>query len=244
MSVPDITWVLAVMMFAAFVQSLGGFGFALLAVPLAALAVDLRIAVISVSIGSLFNTSILFLRTRQHIDRDLARRFNIPALLGMPIGLAVLAYVDERLLKTALGAIIIVATLALMHGVSNLRPRRSLELFAGWTAGILSTATGTNGPPLVLVSQMRGMTPEAFRATLAFTFTVSGTVSLCLFALGGLVTRPAMWLALAAVPLILLGQRMGLIVQSHVVGARFDRLVYGLLLLSGLSVGLSGVLTG
>ena len=44
----DIVWVLAVMMFAALVQSLGGFGFALLAVPLAALAIDLKVAVIAV----------------------------------------------------------------------------------------------------------------------------------------------------------------------------------------------------
>ena len=80
-------------MFAALVQSLGGFGFALLAVPLAALAIDLKVAVIAVSVGSLFNTVILFIRTRKDINRDVAWRFNVPAVLGMPIGLYVLANV-------------------------------------------------------------------------------------------------------------------------------------------------------
>jgi len=59
-----------------------------------------------------------------------------------------------------------------------------------------------------------------------------------------LVTRTAVWLAIAAVPLILVGQRFGLYLQSHVVGVRFDRLVYGLLLLSGVSVGTSGLFAG
>ncbi|MFM7891306.1 MAG: TSUP family transporter, partial [Actinomycetota bacterium] len=149
----DIVWVLAVMMFAALVQSLGGFGFALMAVPLAALAIDLKVAVIAVSVGSLFNTVILFVRTRKDINRDVAWRFNVPAVLGMPIGLYVLANVAQRPLKIVLGAIIIVATLALMRGAANIAPRRWIEVLAGWLSGILSTATGTNGPPLVLAAQ-------------------------------------------------------------------------------------------
>lgn len=244
MSGTDIVWVLAVMMFAAFVQSLGGFGFALLAVPLAALAIDLKVAVIAVSIGSLFNTAILSIRTRSDINRELAVRFNVPAIFGMPIGLAVLANVSQRPMKTVLGAIIIVATLALMRGTTNLKPRRGVEVLSGWLAGILSTATGTNGPPLVLAAQMRGLAPTTFRATLAFTFSISGTLSIILFAVSGLITRPAVWLAIAAIPLILVGQRVGLHLQSRVIGVRFDRLVYGLLLLSGVSVGASGLLAG
>lgn len=244
MSGTDIVWVLAVMMFAAFVQSLGGFGFALLAVPLAALAIDLKVAVIAVSIGSLFNTAILSIRTRRDINRELAVRFNVPALFGMPIGLAILANVAQRPMKTVLGVIIIVATLALMRGTTDLKPRRGIEVLSGWLAGILSTATGTNGPPLVLASQMRGLAPTTFRATLAFTFSISGALSVALFAVSGLISRPAVWLAIAAVPLILVGQRVGLHLQTRVVGVRFDRLVYGLLLLSGVSVGLSGLLAG
>ncbi|MFM7665608.1 MAG: sulfite exporter TauE/SafE family protein [Actinomycetota bacterium] len=238
----DIVWVLAVMMFAALVQSLGGFGFALLAVPLAALAIDLKVAVIAVSVGSLFNTVILFIRTRKNINREVAWRFNVPAVLGMPIGLYVLANVAQRPLKIVLGVIIIVATLALMRGAANIAPRRWIEVLAGWLSGILSTATGTNGPPLVLAAQMRGLTPDVFRATLAFTFTLSGSLSLLMYVAARLVTRGALLLALAAVPLIVVGQRIGIRLQPRLSGRRFERLVYGLLLLSGTSIGVSGVL--
>ncbi|MGA0377724.1 MAG: hypothetical protein ACO3NS_01180, partial [Ilumatobacteraceae bacterium] len=59
----NTVWVLVVMLLAALVQALGGFGFALMAVPLAALVVDLELAVVAVSVGSLVNTALLCART-------------------------------------------------------------------------------------------------------------------------------------------------------------------------------------
>jgi len=239
-----VAWVLAVMLFAALVQSVGGFGFALLAVPLAAIGTELQTAVIVVGLGSLLNVVILSWRTRREIDRSLARRFNVPAVIGMPIGLAALTLVDQRPLKMALGIVIIVATVALLRGAANVAPRAWLEVLAGFASGILSTATGTNGPPLVLASQMRGLAPDAFRATLSFTFAVSGTISMVMFVAAGLVARDEIVLTVAGVPVILLGQRAGLRLQPVFSGRRFDTLVYGLLLVSGVSVGVSGLLAG
>ncbi len=233
---------LAVMMFAALVQSIGGFGFSLMAVPLAAIVIDLRAAVIVVSIGSLINVSLLCWRTKHDIDRALATRFNVPAVFGLPIGLVVLSFADQRVLKVTLGALIIVATLALSRGTSGLQPRAWIDVFAGWISGILSTATGTNGPPLVLAAQMRRLEPAAFRATLAFTFTLSGSTTLVLYVAARLVRRNDLALAIAAVPLILAGQYLGLRLQRVFLGQRFDHLVYGLLLVSGASVGVSGLL--
>ena len=229
-------------MFAALVQSIGGFGFSLIAVPLAAILIDLRTAVIVVSIGSLVNIALLCWRTRRDVDRSVALRFNVPALLGFPIGLALFRFANQRALKVALGALIIIATFALIRGAANLRPRKWVEVLAGWFSGILSTATGTNGPPLVLAAQMRGLSPHAFRATLALTFTLSGGMTLALYLATRLVRIDDFILALVAIPLILSGQQLGLRLQHFFSGRRFDRLVYGLLLISGVSVGVSGLL--
>lgn len=241
---------LAVMFFAALVQAVGGFGFALMAVPLAAIAVDLELAVIAVSIGSLFNVTMLCVRTIRQVDREVAVRFNVAAFLGMPIGLAVLEFTPQRPLKISLGVVIVIATFALMRGSAGLRtreggrptPRRWIELAAGAISGVLSTATGTNGPPLVLALQMRKVSPEVFRATLAFTFAVSGAISMALFVGAGMVTRHAVFLAAMAVPLIVVGQRVGLQLQSQLSEKRFDRLVYVLLFVSGISVAASGLI--
>ena len=65
-----------------------------------------------------------------------------------------------------------------------------------------------------------------------------------LYVVASLVTRTEVVLALAAIPLIVIGQQVGLRLQPAFSGRRFDRLVYGLLLLSGVSVGVSGLLGG
>ncbi|MGA1143054.1 MAG: sulfite exporter TauE/SafE family protein [Ilumatobacteraceae bacterium] len=245
----NTVWVLVVMLLAALVQALGGFGFALMAVPLAALVVDLELAVVAVSVGSLVNTALLCARTYRRVERKVAVRFNVPALIGMPIGLWVLRTAPQNPLKVMLGVIIVIATLALMRsafrvpGDSMLKPaaRAAVDVIAGWLSGILSTSTGTNGPPLVLALASRRLSPEVFRATLAFTFTVTGSLSLAMFAVSGMVSRDALTIAAVAVPLILLGQGVGIRLQPKLSNRRFDRLVYVLLILSGLSVGISGV---
>lgn len=243
MSTATIVWCLVVMMLAALVQSVGGFGFALLAVPLAAIVIDLTTAVIAVSIASVFNVATLVLRVYKDIDRATAVRFNVPALFGMPFGLVILALVNQDLLKIVLGALIVVATIALMRGAGNLHHRRWVDVLAGWLSGILSTSTGTNGPPLVLAAQMAKLSPAAFRATLTFTFLVSGPVSLVFFGFAGYFSRPAVLLAGGSIPLIIIGQYFGLRLRKYVDAKRFERLVYLLLLLSGLSVGISGALS-
>jgi uncharacterized membrane protein YfcA len=243
MSTAAIVWCLSVMMLAALVQSVGGFGFALLAVPLAAIVIDLTTAVIAVSIASVFNVATLVLRVYKDIDRATAVRFNVPALLGMPFGLVILAMVNQELLKILLGALIVVATVALMRGAGNLRHHLWVDVLAGWLSGILSTSTGTNGPPLVLAAQMAKLSPASFRATLTFTFLVSGPISLVFFAFAGYFSRTALLLAGGSIPLIIIGQYFGLRLRKHVDGQRFERLVYLLLLLSGLSVGISGALS-
>lgn len=226
--------------FAAFVQSLGGFGFALLAVPLAAVAIDLTTAVVAISIASIFNVVMLTLRTWRDIDRAVAVRFNVAALFGMPFGLVVLATVDQQRLKVLLGVFIIVATLALMRGAGAVTARTWIDYVAGWISGVLAASTGTNGPPLVIAAQMRRLPPHVFRATLTFTFVISGPLSLVFFAFGGYFSWTAGWLALGAVPMIIGGQRLGLAMQSRVDGKRFEWFVYVLLFVSGASVAIAG----
>jgi uncharacterized membrane protein YfcA len=240
MSTGQVVWCLAVLTFAAFVQSVGGFGFALMAVPLSAIVIDLTTAVIAVSIASVINVTLLLWRTYTDIDRGLAWRFNLPSLFGMPLGIAVLVYVPQRELKVVLGVVIIVATLLLMRGVRRVTPRKWVEVLAGWISGVLATSTGTNGPPLVMAAQMRGLDADTFRATLSFTFVVSGPISLVFFAVAGRMSQAAIALALGSIPLIVLGQQLGLRVRPRVHGTTFERLVYVLLLLSGISVAGSG----
>jgi uncharacterized membrane protein YfcA len=237
----QIVWCLAVFFFAALVQSVGGFGFALFAVPLMALAIDLPSAVIAASVASLANVLVLAIRSLRDIDRGVTKRLNVPALFGMPIGLYVLIYIDEAVLKVALGVVIMVLIAVLMRTNGEPKSRPLVDVIAGFVAGILATSTSTNGPPLVFAAQLRGLPPAAFRATMSASFVLQGSVSLLLFFVSGVVSRQAVLLAVIGLPLVAIGQWIGVTLRPHVDGRRFTRLVYGLLVLSAASVMWSGL---
>jgi uncharacterized membrane protein YfcA len=241
MTTAQIVWCLSVFAAAAFVQSIGGFGFSLFAVPLMALFIRLPDAVVAGSIAAFANVLVLSARSWREVDWSVARRFNIPALAGMPLGLLVLVRVDESALKVALGAVIIVLIAVLIRTKAEARPRPSVEYVAGLASGVLATSTSTNGPPLVFAAQLRGLAPETFRATLSFSFALQGGISLIAFFAAGEATRDAVLLAVAGLPLIAAGQWLGIRTRPRVYGKRFDRLVYGLLALSALSVSWSGL---
>lgn len=241
MSTGQLVWCLAVFVVAACVQSIGGFGFSLFAVPLMALAIDLPDAVVAGSIASLANVVVLSFRSRADVEWSVVRRFNVPALFGMPLGLWVLVHVDEGLLKVALGIVIVVLIVVLMRTRTTKQPRPIVEVVAGWCSGVLSTSTSTNGPPLVFAAQLRGMPPDQFRATLSFTFVLQGSISLAAFVLADEVSREALLVALWGLPLVAAGQWLGVRIRPRVRDRRFVRLVYVLLGLSALSVSWSGL---
>lgn len=206
-----------------------------------ALSIDLSYAVIAASFTSLANVTVLLSRSYREVEWSVARRLNIPALFGMPIGLWVLVRVDDSILKVALGVVIIVLVLVLLQSRTAPRSRPGVDLVAGFASGVLATSTSTNGPPVVFAAQLRGLAPSVFRATLSFTFVVQGAISLVLFALAGEITRLPVQLALAGLPFVALGQWLGVRSRPAVHGVRFERLVYGLLILSAASVMWSGL---
>ena len=76
------------------------------------------------------------------------------ALLGIPLGLAILVYASAFWVKLALGVLIIaysaysLATARTLHLDRDSRP----WLFAcGFISGVLGGAYGLNGPPLVVI---------------------------------------------------------------------------------------------
>lgn len=241
MSLVQVLWCLVVFAAAACVQSIGGFGFALFAVPLMALAIDMPDAVVSGSIASLANVVVLSLRSLRDVEWSVVRRFNVPALFGMPLGLWVLVHANESLLKVGLGVVILVLIVVLMRTETRTRPRPIVEVVAGLCSGILSTSTSTNGPPLVFAAQLRGLQPNAFRATLSFSFALQGSLSLAAFVVAGEASHEAVLVALGGLPLVAVGQWLGVRIRPRVHGKRFERLVYVLLGLSAVSVSWSGI---
>ncbi|HNN48334.1 MAG TPA: sulfite exporter TauE/SafE family protein [Marmoricola sp.] len=152
-------------------QAVSGFGSALIAVPILALTLGPTDAVVSVTMVSLALSGWAAIRERDHVDVPIARRMSIAGIIGMPLGLLLLLRASAGQLQVLM-AITVLAALILVAS----RVRAPHGWLTGWATGLLGgtllTATGMNGPPLVLGVTAQGPEPRRFRGTLQVIFAV------------------------------------------------------------------------
>jgi len=123
----------------------------------------------------------------------------------------VLMMVDERLVKSLLGLVIVAFATARLSGKvrGELRDDRRAWIF-GLAAGILGGAYGMNGPPLVIYGALRRWSPEHFRATLQGYFLPASLAGMAGYAIAGLwtpaVTHHYLLSLPAAIAAIVLGR--------------------------------------
>lgn len=109
---------LAVFAFASAAQAATGFGYALVAVPIFALAVDTRTAVIATTALGFFLTASTGYRERAHVQVPTARRVFLSSLVGMPLGLVLLAKLDGRWLSLVIGVTVLALVVLIWRRVS------------------------------------------------------------------------------------------------------------------------------
>jgi uncharacterized membrane protein YfcA len=232
--------VFGVVAVAAAAQAVSGFGFALIGTPLVAVLAGPKAAVVGLTMVGLVLVAQLALRGRGHVDRATVGVVTVAAIVGMPIGLLVLVHADDRVLTLAIAVAVIAFSLLLWRG-AHLPAGRGTDVAAGFTAGILSTSTGTSGPPIVIALSAKQLEPSVFRATISAIFLVQGSAALVAFAIGGQVTRDAVSVALAGLPGVVVGSIVGERGFRRLDTPTFRRVVLGMLFLSGV-VALFGAL--
>lgn len=236
MELTEIVWVLLVVSISSLAQSIAGFGFGLLAVPLMTLVVSPHQAVIVATMIGSVSTTLQAVIDRQHCDWSLAKRLSVSAYVGMPLGLLVFVVVSESAMRFTLGIVVLIATLVLARGFSFAGQSRVMDWLMGGLSGVLSTSTSTNGPPLVFLLQARGIEPHIFRATINTVFALSNIGALLLFATSGEVEANGLLAATFALPFLFLSLRLGYALRPKVKVEHFRRLVLIMLVLSGISV--------
>ncbi len=236
MGASEILWIIAVVAVSSFAQSLAGFGFGLLAVPMMSLVVLPHDSVVVATIIGAVSTTAQALIDREHCEWGVARRMSVAAYVGMPVGFVAFVVVSESVLRFVLGVVVVAATIVLARGFVAKSKSRTLDLLMGWVSGVLSTSTSTNGPPLVFLLQARGMPPATFRATLNSVFALSNVGAITLFAATGHVSSDGVVAAIVSLPILFGSLRIGYLLRPRVNGQLFRVLVLSLLFVSGISV--------
>jgi hypothetical protein len=223
----DIALFVLVVFFACFTQSLVGFGTAMVGMPLLVGLVGIRIASPLVAMLGLTVEVILVVRYRNKLDLRVVWKLIAAAIVGIPLGVMMLKRIDEDIVLTILGVVIVAYAL---YGLSKLRLPRldgaAWPYLVGFASGVLGGAYNTSGPPVVIYGNCRRWTPSEFLGNLQSFFLAVDLVVVATHAASGNLS-PDVWraYALALIPLA-----VGLVAGSLLAG-RVNQAVYGKLVL-------------
>lgn len=220
---------------AGFVQILVGFGFALLSVPLMALAISTQEAVVISTVLGFLCSGVQTIRGVHEADWILVRRVTIAAMLGIPFGFVLYDTLSADTLRLILGIGVLVAVYLLARGVDFIGKGPIVEWSAGFVSGALASSLSTNGPPLVFALQGRKLPIAVFRSTINAIFVISGAVTAIVFAIAGDFDRRIGTGISVTLPALALGIVVGYRVRGFFDEKRARQLVLGLLALAGLS---------
>ena len=229
-------YIVLVIFVATLIRSVFGFGEALVAVPLLALRLPVKTAAPLAVLVSVTVASIIVLQDWRHVEFRSAGWLLASTVVGIPIGVLLLAWGNHRLVTAALGVLILAFAL---HALVR-RPVRELRadnlpwlLGCGFTAGVLGGAFGMNGAPLAIYGAMRRWSAQRFRATLQGYFLPASVLGMAGYAFAGLwrteVTRYFLFSLPGALAAILLGGYLNRTLE----GTAFVRYLYATLVIVG-----------
>jgi uncharacterized protein len=162
----------------------------------------------------------------------------VAALPGLVVGVLVLRSID----KTALQLILTAAVLASLAVQRWARRHQATRPAPGWaapvagmTAGALTTATTTAGPPLIVLLRGRGTSPLQIRDTLTGCFLGLGLLGAATLILSGTTAEVPEAAALAAlVPLVLAGHLAGRPLFRRLSDGAYEPVLTAVLVISAL----------
>jgi uncharacterized membrane protein YfcA len=219
---------------AAVLQSVTGFGFGLISIPILSVFYDPHWViplVISLSFLTLcMNVKSVWGKTDHHT----VKRLLLGSLLGLPIGAFFFYYFDVQALKLLVSSMVILVTLVLVFQQYIrvwLDEWKKREWMFGAASGFLTYSVGLPGPPVVVYLLATRAEPAFFRATSIWFLLLIYPVTLITFVISGALTKGMVLFMITLVPIILLGSIAGNKIH-HVLPARMFMILTYILILS------------
>lgn len=216
------------------VRGIFGFGDALVAVPILALFFPMDQIVVIMGLIGLVQGGLMIRKGWGDVDWRQVKTLALSAAVGVPAGLLLVGYVSERVVKVALGVLIIAYALRslLRIPLPTLRDTR-LGAVAGVVSGMCGAAYTLSGPPVILYGSASGWSASDFRATLTAYFLILSVMLNIGFVSAGYWTRDALVLSAVAAPGMFLGNMVADWLGPRIDGEAFGRLLDVVLVVLG-----------
>jgi uncharacterized protein len=238
------SWLLTlpIVLISAVAQSMTGFGFAVLAVPLLALVWPLTDAIAISMILSMLCVALTWRTTRLETGVPIIRPLFVAALVGVPIGLWALQSLNAHMLRLIVGVTTLAA--AAIFGFAALRERSATiteKPSFGWTvatgivSGALTGSLSMPGPPVVMLLTAGGVLKSASRTTLTTFAVLIYPVGLIALLAQNLVSLSTAIATLGQIPAVLIGTWLGHKMHERVSERTFSVSTLCLLVLAALT---------
>lgn len=237
-----------------FIEGITGFGCTVLALPFCSSLAGIKVAVpVLVIIAWLLALYIIIIDFRKIIWREYTKIIAF-VILGLPIGMWLFGRLPEAILKKLLGAfMIIVAVRGLYAAFMSKRAEgccgeaiagpgkragiaryKSILLnFVLFLGGVIHGAFGSGGPFIVIYAAKALPDKSNFRATISMLWLTLNSIIIIRDLKGGVMSEPVLKIVLWTLPFLAIGMVLGNYAHKKIRGNSFVKLVYGVLLLSG-----------
>jgi len=227
-----------------FVTGLAGFGTGLTALAFWLHVVNPVVAAVLVAACSVVGQSQSLFTVRRAITWRRVWPFIAGGLLGVPVGVASLRWIDPQTLKVFLGLLLICYT-GVMLGVRRYPTiawgGKVADGVIGFGGGALGGVAGLSGPLPTIWCGLRGWNADAQRAVYQpFNLTILA-IALGTHILQGNVTEQVWRLIFMCIPATILGAYLGIRMYGRVNDQQFRVLVLWLLLISGIVLTVSNL---
>ncbi len=230
----ETEWIVfGILLLASFVQSLAGFGSALVAVPLLVQTIGLRAAAPTFSLVVLVSEVMMIVRYRHAFKLESVWRLIVTTLIAIPLGIAGARYVDETFMNTLLGIVIVTYALYALSGFHVPRLDKRWGYGFGFLSGLLSGAYATGGPPYIIYGTSQRWSPDEFKVNLQTMFLCSSLAVILGNLVDGRLTHEVLRYALIATPASVLALLIGFRLERYISPAQFRVGVLMLLLVIG-----------
>ena len=238
-----LTALLCAAFFAGLTQGTTGFGFALVAVPPMTILVDPQIIVPALLVQTLMTGTLILLHARKYLHVNRMWLLPLSGVAGIPTGAVILVVLDAEPLRVFIGAVVVIAALAMMAGFRRpIRNERLASVPVGFVSGTLSASTGLSGPPVIFFYTNQSLDIREFRANIVAHFMIMNVATIPIYIILDLFTDETLLLGAQLLPATLVGVSSGIIINRWVRESLFRRVALGLILASGVLAIVSGVL--
>lgn len=233
----NVLLILAIAIFCGFfIQSLVGFAGSLVAIPILLFVVKLPDAIAMVSIFYLFSSTYMVYKEWRNIDKDTIVRLTLASVIGVVLGIIVLAYSKPVVLQTALGVFILLYVGYTLLGQKQVVLGKKTNWTFGMMGGFFSGVFSTGGPLYVISVKNSVKEAKTFRATMIGVLALITLIRIPALSISGVLNLQHVQMSLIVLPVFFLAQFLGIRFFPKINEVQFKKILLLILSLSGLAL--------